>query len=65
MSTAERQRVPLAAALEDLPRFELDFGVDDRREPAEVTIYDPFADDVTTRWLTVDLGSAVDLADVA
>lgn len=65
MSAAEPTPVGTASPLEALPRFELDYGVDDRREPAEVTIYDPLAEDVTTRWLTVDAAAAVDLAAVA
>lgn len=65
MSTTEPEAVRLAAALNQLPAFDLDFGVDDRREPAEVTVYDPLADDVTTSWMTIDAPSAVDLADIA
>ncbi|MDZ7702406.1 MAG: hypothetical protein U5J98_10290 [Halobacteriales archaeon] len=65
MSTAERRPVQLAPTLDALPRFELDYGVDDRHEPTEVTIYDPLAADVTTSWLTADAAAAVDLADVA
>ena len=65
MSTTEPRRVALASVLEALPRFELDYAVDDPQVPAEVTIYDPLATDPTTHWLTVDVGSAVDLADVA
>lgn len=65
MSTADRHPVELAPALDALPRFELAYGVDDRREPATVTIYDPLAEDVTTSWLSVDAAAALDLADVA
>lgn len=65
MSTTEPRRVPLSSVLESLPRFEFDHAVDDPQAPAEVTIYDPLADDPTTHWLSVDVGSAVDLADVA
>lgn len=64
MSTAE-QPVELATARDRLPAFELDYGVDDHRQPTEITVYDPLAADVTTRWLTVDAASAIDLADVA
>lgn len=64
MSAAGRP-VPPTAGHDALPRFELDYGVDDRREPAEITVYDPSADDVTTRWLTADVEATVDLSDVA
>lgn len=65
MSASEPSPVRLPAALDVLPTFDLDYGVDDRREPTEITIYDPLAEDVPTHWLTVDVASAVDLADVA
>lgn len=64
MSTAE-QPVELAAALDALPVFDLDYGVDDHREPTEITVYDPLAVDDMTRWLTVDAAFSIDLADVA
>lgn len=65
MSTTETRPVPRPNPLESLPEFALDYGVDDRREPTEITIYDPLAEDVTTRWLTVDAAGAIDLAAVA
>lgn len=65
MNTTDTRPIPLPNPLQALPEFELDYGVDDRHEPTEITIYDPLAEDVTTRWLTVDTASAIDLAAVA
>lgn len=65
MSTTEPVPVRLEEALNRLPAFDLEYGVDDRQEPTEVTIYDPGAEDVTTNWLSADAAAAVDLAEIA
>lgn len=63
MSSAE-EPVRLAVTDDDLPTFQLDYGVDDHREPTEITVYDPLAEDVTTHQLTVDAASAVDVTEI-
>ncbi len=65
MSTVERPPAAAEPGLDALPRFALDFAVDDPHAPSEVTLYDPLAEDVTTSWLTVDAAVAIDLAEVA
>jgi hypothetical protein len=65
MNTTEWVPVRLEESLNRLPDFDLEYGVDDRQEPTEVTVYDPGAEDVTTSWLSADAATAVDLADIA
>ena len=52
-------------AIDDLPAFELDFGIDDPDDPGEVTIFAPDADTITTSWISIDAGYAVSIEDVA
>lgn len=65
MSATDPEPRAAVSALLDYPRFEYDYAVDDLLEPGEITIYQPTALDVTTHWLSIDAGSAVDLADIA
>ena len=51
--------------LADLPTFDLDFTVDDGDDPCWVTIYAEAAEEFATRWITMDVAHAVDLAHVA
>lgn len=52
-------------ALEELPTFELGYGLDDPEDPSEVTVYAPEADALATSWITIDVGHAVPLEEVA
>ena len=47
-----------------LPRFDLEYGVDDTDRPTSVTVYAPDADDISTHWITIDADHAVPLEDV-
>lgn len=51
--------------IDELPTFELDYGIDDPDDPDEVTIFEPDAESVTTSWLSIDAGHAVSIEDVA
>lgn len=51
-------------ALGDLPAFALAYAFDDDDDPSEVTVFPDAAEDVVTRWLTVDKEHAVPLEDV-
>ena len=55
----------VSGAIDDLPTFELDYGIDDPDEPGEVTIFAPEAEHVTTCWLSIDARHAVSIEDVA
>lgn len=50
---------------DELPTFELDYGIDGPDEPEEVTIYDPDAETVSTSWISIGAGHAVSIEDVA
>lgn len=48
MSATEPAPVRLTAALDVLPTYNFDSGIDDRQAPSGISTYDPIADDVTT-----------------
>lgn len=42
-------------------RFELECLYDDGAQPAELTVFDPDSSNISTAWMTVDVGVAVSL----
>lgn len=50
--------------LDTFPDLKLDCAVDERSEPAEVTIFDPEAENLATAWITIDYASGVALDQV-
>ncbi len=46
------------------PEFALDYMIDDKEAPSELTIFSPREPDITTHWITVDFDSAVPIQDV-
>lgn len=65
MSAGGADAVEPASPLDDLPKFDLEYDLDDPVEPTEVTVYEVEADDQTTHWITAGVDAAVDLLDVA
>lgn len=43
------------------PDLVLNYLVDDADDPTELTIFDPYEDDSTTHWITVEFDAAVSL----
>lgn len=50
--------------LAEYPTFALAYGVDDASCPSEVTVFEPDAEDVSTRWISVDAAHAIPLERV-
>jgi hypothetical protein len=50
-----------AVGSDDSSRFELEWLYDDGAEPAELTVFDPDSSNISTAWMTVDVGVAVSL----
>lgn len=65
MSVTDRSRPSAELPLEELPEFRLTCLFDDEENPSEVTVF-PASNgpDLSTRWITVDAGSAVPLESV-
>lgn len=51
--------------LTELPSFTLSYHIDDTEEPPRVTVYPDAISETTTKWISIDNGHAIDLADVA
>lgn len=48
----------------DLPTFDLSYDVDDPEDPSQVTVYSEKTGESVTHWITIDIATAVDLADI-
>lgn len=65
MSATEQPAPELAIELVELPRFDLSYLFDNEDEPTEVTIFPESNEyDISTNWITADVGCAVPLEDV-
>lgn len=65
MSAADRSGSASRNPLEELPRFDLDYLVDDEDDPAEVTVLPASGDhDISSTWITIDLSHAVPLDEI-
>ncbi|MFB6122344.1 MAG: hypothetical protein ABEJ78_02655 [Haloferacaceae archaeon] len=65
MSSRETSgRRPPGAELEETPEFDLECIYDDPENPAELTIFSPESEDLTTEWITTDRSTAVPLEKV-
>lgn len=47
------------------PAFDLSCAFDDKENPTQVTIYSEADDERTTRWISIDVEHAIDVADIA
>jgi hypothetical protein len=56
--------LPDSESLADLPTFGLSYDVEDRENPTQVTVYAERLDEISTRWLTIDIAHAVGLTDI-
>ena len=63
MSVAD-PRVEAGEARSSFPTFELEYLFDDADDPAEVTVFSPDGEDVTTHWITIDIDAAVPIEAV-
>ncbi|MEF8783430.1 MAG: hypothetical protein V5A39_10715 [Haloarculaceae archaeon] len=61
MSELEEETSPSVGGSCNSSRFELEYLYDDGAEPAELTVFDPDSSDISTAWMTVDVGIAVSL----
>lgn len=50
--------------VDELPRFPLEYLLDDAVEPTEVTVFRPGEDEITTHWITVGIDHAVPLDEL-
>lgn len=65
MSVTDQQRPEAALDLDELPGFDLSYLFDNADDPTEVTVFPASNDqDISTNWITVDLGTAVPLEQV-
>jgi hypothetical protein len=55
---------PPEEELTETPEFELECLYDDATNPAELTVFAPENQRLTTEWVTADVGTAVPLEDV-
>jgi len=55
---------PPAEELTETPEFELACLYDDAADPAELTVFAPENQRLTTEWVTADVSTAVPLEDV-
>lgn len=65
MSVTDHQEPDTLVELDELPAFDLSYLFDNADEPSEVTVF-PASNthDISTNWITVDLGTAVPLEQV-
>lgn len=65
MSVTDHQQSDAPIELEELPGFDLSYLFDDADNPTEVTVF-PASNthDISTNWITVDLGTAVPLEQI-
>lgn len=62
MSAIDGSQRDQATTQDALPRFELSYLFDDRDNPTEVTVFPESNEyDISTNWITVDVGSAIPL----
>lgn len=65
MSVTDHQRADASVDLEELPAFGLSYLFDNADEPSEVTVFPASnSHDISTNWITVDLGTAVPLEQI-
>lgn len=55
---------PPTEELTETPEFELECLYDDAADPAELTVFAPENQRLTTEWVTADVSTAVPLEDV-
>lgn len=53
----------MSVTADDSSRAGIEAAYDDPHDPSELTLFPADSDQVATRWLTVDLEHAVDLAE--
>ncbi len=63
--TNEPSRATDTGSQSELPSFPLSYRFDDPHEPETVTVYDPFAAELATTWISVDATVAVSLDEIA
>ena len=65
MSVTDHQEPDTLVDLDELPAFDLSYLFDNADEPSEVTVFPASnTQDISTNWITVDLGTAVPLEQV-